>query len=343
MLGGSVPATEVVLPRAAEEVHPLSDHKAHLTPSGPRRCPLRDHPAPGVLLRRIEAVQVVEVLVQIAVVAAENVDQVVVDERRVAPAAHRDRAQRARHVPLVRRQVQVDDLRVVDLLLRVVGAVAVAAPPEDVHSVVEYRRRMEVPVARRGARRADERPVHRLQVEAVHVAGELVDLLLEAAEDVHEAVDDAGGVAVARAGDAPRHLRLGPLQRLRVEAEQDIALGLVVSAAPQVDLVPVRDRRVAVALERHLRVLQRSGGLVPPLRHLEPPQVLCVQDVHVDRDHRAVVLVQAVAPERVNVVVDGDRRVIDPPRPSLQVRQPKHIDLPTEVQMSSAKFIFLFV
>lgn len=57
----------------------------------------------------------------------------------------------------------------------------------------------------------------------MYITGKLVRLLFEAAENVHEVIDDAGGVAVADAGQVARRLRPAPLVRLCVEAKEDIA------------------------------------------------------------------------------------------------------------------------
>lgn len=111
--------------------------------------------------------------------------------------------------------------------------------------------------------RVNEAPLHRHEIQAVNVAGELIDHLLEAAEDVHAWVDDAGRVSVAGAWQISTHRRRFPLERLRVKAEQNITNlrrkflifncrhlqryathHLVVPAAENVNFAFVCDRRV---------------------------------------------------------------------------------------------------
>jgi hypothetical protein len=71
--------------------------------------------------------------------------------------------------------------------------------------------------------RVNEAPLHRLQVQAVNVARELVDHLLEAAKNVHLAADDARAMPVTSSRQISTHLRRLPLKRPRVKAEENIA------------------------------------------------------------------------------------------------------------------------
>lgn len=76
----------------------------------------------------------------------------------------------------------------------------------------------------------------------------LVDVLLVAPKHVHAVVDDASRVAVSGTGDLPVNTRSRPTVVFCVEAEEDVAGGLIVTATPDQDLVIVDHSSVAVAL-----------------------------------------------------------------------------------------------
>lgn len=265
--------------------------------------------------------------VENAVVAAEHHQTAAILERRMTAPPHRNRAGRLRRMPLACPQVQVHDLRTVDLLLRVKRTVPIAAAAKHVHAIVENRGRVEVPIAGRRLGGRQKRPRHRHQVQAVHVARELIDLLLEAAEDVHELVDDARRMAIANARNATGNLRLRPGVRARIEAEQNVAAHIVVAAAPHVHVVSVRNGGVTVSLERNLWVFeQAAGGAIGARRHQGPAQRLRVQHMDVDGLNRAIVLAAAVAAERVDAVADDDGRVVDATRSAFESGDPVHDD-----------------
>ncbi|KAI8036164.1 hypothetical protein M5D96_011024 [Drosophila gunungcola] len=284
-------------------------------------------------------------LVQQAVVAPEDVDQFVVDEHAVAAPAHGHLAGREWPVPDLGLHVQVDDLVAVGLLLAVVRTVLVPPSAEDVHALLLVgHRRMEVPVAGRHPEGLHVAPLHGVQIERVHIAAELVDLVDEAAEDEHAVADDAGRVAIASAGQAASDRGAGPLRRLGIEAVEGIAEVLVVASAPNVDALLVSHHRVAVALEGHQRVLERHTRRVQLLRHQRPAHRMRIQDVHVDGLVVAVVVASAVAAEAVDEVAHAHRRVIDPLRPTVQVHRPQHFGhLETDWQRSTTLLSVLFL
>lgn len=70
--------------------------------------------------------------------------------------------------------------------------------------------------------RINEAPLHRVEIEAMHITWELVDHLLKPTENVHLWAHDTGRVTVASTRQIASHVRRLPLASLRVEAEQNI-------------------------------------------------------------------------------------------------------------------------
>lgn len=105
---------------------------------------------------------------------------------------------------------------------------------------------MEITIAGRLPGCTNIWPVHRFQVQFVHIAWKLIDFLFESAKNVHVMVNDASGMTVSNARNISRYLRLWPPQAVRVKAKQDIAASFIVSAAPQNYFIFVSDRCVSV-------------------------------------------------------------------------------------------------
>lgn len=68
----------------------------------------------------------------------------------------------------------------------------------------------------------NETPLHRLEIEAMDIAAELIDHLLEASENVHARADDHRRVSIASARQVSAHFWRLPLEGFRVEAKQNI-------------------------------------------------------------------------------------------------------------------------
>lgn len=228
------------------------------------------------------------------------------------------------HFPPIRSQVQADYLRAVNLLLRMVRSPGISAPSEHEHFVVHDGGGMKVPVGRRIATSVHEGPMHRLQIQIVHIAGEFVNHFLEAPEDVHSIAVEARRVAVSRPWNLPGGQRFTPLQGLRVEAEQNITNYFVIASSPDVDFVLVCYGRVAISLEWDVRVLAHDSVLVLHSRSQGPPHVVRVQDVDIDGAGRSVILPSAIATERVDVVSHCHRGMVHSPRTAVQIGNPAH-------------------
>lgn len=129
-------------------------------------------------------------------------------------------------------QIQIDDLRAVNLFLWMIWTVCITSATKNVHSIIQNRSRMKVSIAGRLSRSPHVCPVHCLQVQFVYIARELVDFLFETAKYVHKMVDDASTVSITDTRNVTSHLWLWPSQRVSVKAEQDVATRLIVSPAP---------------------------------------------------------------------------------------------------------------
>lgn len=122
----------------------------------------------------------------------------------------------------MRLKVEVYDFWTVNFFLRMIRRVDVAAASENVHSTVYHSCGVEVAVWRRRSEGVDECPLHQLQIQAVDVLRELIQVLLEATENIHFRSDDAGGVPVTSPRKTSTHFWRFPLEGLRVEAKQNI-------------------------------------------------------------------------------------------------------------------------
>lgn len=255
-------------------------------------------------------------------ITAEHNQFPIVHDDRMTASAHRHLARRLGHMPHGRFQIEVHNSLAVKLVLRVIRTVPVTATAKHIHPIVEHGRRVKVTIAGRFTARLDKRPRHRLQIQTVDVPRKLINLLLEATKYVHAMADHARRMAIAHSGHATVHRWLHPAQSARVKRKQHVAAHLIVATAPNVHQVLVQHRRVAVPLERHLRIDPAAFQRVR--LHLRPAQRVRVQHLHVDRVQRTIVLAAAVAPERENQVVDHDGGVVDATRAALDVGDPVH-------------------
>lgn len=257
------------LPCAAKQVHSFVFDEAHLAASCFRRFTFGRDQTPSVR-HRIETIQIVKMLLQNTVVPAEHVQHAIVHERRMTTPSDRNRARRIRRMPHARLQIQIDNFRTINLLLRMVRTLAIATSTEHVHSIQQNGGRVKVSIAGRRLFRHNVPPSHRFQVQTVHVPTELADLLFETAENVHVLSDDTGRMAVTYARYRSVHGRLRPTMRAGVEAKENVATRFVVATAPHVHFVLVRDGRVSVPLKGHFRIPKRLAFVVFFRLHQEP-------------------------------------------------------------------------
>lgn len=242
-----------IIPSAAEQVQPAANDQAHLSPSW-SRCHSSCFDQTPSERRWIKAIQVVEMLVQNTVITTENIQQIVVNKCGMTAPSHGYGAGCVRCHPAPSHQIQVDNLRTIDFLLRMIRTVAIAAATENVHAIVENGCRVEVAVRWRLSRSLNEPPLHCFQIEAMHFARELIDLFFESTEYVHVVAGDARRMTITDTRHTARHLWLRPAQRLGIKAEENVAAGLVIAATPHIHFTLVGDRCMAVALEWHLRI-----------------------------------------------------------------------------------------
>lgn len=205
-----------------------------------------------------------------------------------------------------------------------VRTVPIAAAAKHIHPIVQHRCRVEVAIARRQTAGRHKCPFHCLQIQAVHIARELIDFLLEAAEYVHGIANNARRMAIPNARYRTGHLGFRPRMRVRIEAEQNVTADVIVAAAPHVHIVLVRDRRMAVTLKWHFRIAKQIAGFVAARRHQRPAQRLRVQHMHVDRFDGVIVFVAAITAERVDLITDHAGRMIDASRTAFDAGNPLH-------------------
>lgn len=246
-------------------------------------------------------------------------------EHAVAASSHGHFAGGEGAMPHLRLHVQVDNLMAVGLLLAVVWAVLVATPPKDIHAfLLVSNGGMKIPIGRRHTERLHIAPFHCVQIERMHIAAELIDLVHKSPEDVHAMANDARRVAIPSARQAAADRRTSPARRLRIEAIEHIAEMLIIAAAPDVDALLVGDNSVAIALERHQRILQRIPIRIALLRHQSPAQRVHVQHMDIDRLIEAIIVAGAIAPKAIDEVPNANGGMIHPLRPAVQMHRPQH-------------------
>lgn len=264
-------------------------------------------------------------LVQQTVIAAKDKDQFVMDKHAVAASTHWHLASGEGAMPHLRLHVQIDNFVAIGLLLAMVRTMLVAAPAKDIHALLLVCNGcMKISIRRRHTERLHITPFHRLQIERMHIAAELVYLVHKSAKDIHAIADDTRRMAIARARQAATDRWTCPARRLRIEAVEYIAQMLVVAAAPNVDALLVGDHSVAITLERHQRILQRIAIVVALLRHQSPAHRVHVQHMHIDGLIESVIVACAIAAKAIDELANANGCMIDPLWSTIQMHRPQH-------------------
>ncbi|ALC48412.1 CG12659 [Drosophila busckii] len=151
----------------------------------------------------------------------------------------------------------------VGFLLTMVGTMLIATPTKDVHTFpLIGNGSMEISVSGRHTKGLLIAPLHGIQIEHMHIAAKLIDLIDKAAEYIHTVVNHTCRVSVPSARQNTTRRWSTPGGCLRIKTVKYIAQMFIIASAPDIDALLIRDDSMSIALKRDQRIFIRNSFLV---------------------------------------------------------------------------------